>query len=402
MLLTRDSLIDRFYEHLKQSKQIDVAVASDCDALTSLCTFAMNAPMRAIVGIRGNATHPNALRAILRYGQLRIPKNVERLFHPKFYLFHQQERQIGWIGSANLTRPGFQLNDELVFEFEDDGKARQWFDQLWSSLAQDCSSIVDNYEENWVPPPPPPQRPLDHPQLNEPNDVYRAGRELRDWPSFVAGISEADRYWRDWSKNEKNPFSVVGDGVSWLETITLGCAVVRRNDWSELSKEDRFIILGRDRYGLLGSMIGAGKANQVFKAATPEHLRIRRAIRTALQPAIDAADHEFADAASSFLEAVNQIPGFGGAIATRLLALARPDRAVSVNDGSKEHLAQLTGLPPNSLSHAPHGRARSYIDLLRWFEDQEWYSNPTPKGPYERSLANARAALIDSFVYEPV
>jgi hypothetical protein len=122
-------------------------------------------------------------------------------------LFHQQERQIGWIGSANLTRPGFQLNDELVFEFEDDGKARQWFDQLWLSLAQDCSSIVDNYEENWVPPPPPPQRPLDQPQLKGPNDVYRAGRELRDWPSFVAGISAADRYWRDWSKDEENPFS---------------------------------------------------------------------------------------------------------------------------------------------------------------------------------------------------
>jgi hypothetical protein len=98
---------------------------------------------------------------------------------------------------------------------------------------------------------------------------------------------------------------------------------------------------------------------------------------------------------------LEQIHGFGGALATRFLALARPDRAISVNNGSRARLSKLTGLPPTSLAHAPHGRANSYMDLLRWFEQQGWYSNPNPKDVRERLLANARAALFDALVYEP-
>jgi hypothetical protein len=91
---------------------------------------------------------------------------------------------------------------------------------------------------------------------------------------------------------------------------------------------------------------------------------------------------------------------FAGGFSTRLVALARPDRAVSVNGGSSAQLAKLTGLPKTSLNHPPHGRARSYLDLLRWFEKQAWYSNPSAQDAFERMLANARAALFDALVYE--
>jgi hypothetical protein len=46
------------------------------------------------------------------------------------------------------------------------------------------------------------------------------------------------------------------------------------------------------------------------------------------------------------------------------------------------------------------GGAQSYIDLLQWFEQKAWYSNPAPQSAYERLLASARAALVDAFVYE--
>jgi hypothetical protein len=73
MLLTRDILIERLIEHLKKSDQIDVAVAwaADCNALARLCEFARSGgSLRAIVGIWGNATHPNAVRggAIVGHG----------------------------------------------------------------------------------------------------------------------------------------------------------------------------------------------------------------------------------------------------------------------------------------------------------------------------------------------
>jgi HKD family nuclease len=130
--------MDQLDQHLTRARQIDVAVAwaGDCDALDRLCAFARKGgAMRTIVGIAGNATHPNALRSIRECAQLRIPTCAERLFHPRFYLFHVDDQRIGWIGSANLTRPGFQQNDEAVFEFSDgNGKALQWFDDQWQLL----------------------------------------------------------------------------------------------------------------------------------------------------------------------------------------------------------------------------------------------------------------------------
>ncbi len=397
MLLTRDTLIDRLDRHLGTARRIDIAVAwaAECDALERFCEFARNGgSLKAIIGIWGNATHPNALRNIQSCAQLRIATGLEGQFHPKFYLFHLENQRICWIGSANLTRPGFQQNDELVFEFVDESDdASKWFDNLWNSLSEDCSTVLDGYEKNWQPPSPSPGHPVIHV-----NHVYELARELTDWSSFVAAITKADQYWSaQWRRDRP----VTGEGDSWLDTITRGRALVRRKDWGELSQDDRRLLLGRGPYGQLGNMGGAGRANNVFRVASAQHRQIQRTIREALQPAIDANDRDFARAACDFGAAVEAIPRFGGAIATRFLALARPDRAVSVNRGSKAGLAELTGLPENTLSNAPQGRGRSYLDLLRWFEDQAWYSNPAPRNAYQALLASARVALIDAFVYEP-
>ena len=74
MLLTTETLMDRLDHHLTKARQIDVAVAwaGDCDALDRLCAFARKGgAVRAIVGIAGNATHPNALRSIQECAHLR-------------------------------------------------------------------------------------------------------------------------------------------------------------------------------------------------------------------------------------------------------------------------------------------------------------------------------------------
>ena len=71
MLLTRETLMDRLDHHLKTARQIDVAVAwaGDCDALDRLCAFARRGgAVRAIVGIAGNATNPNAFVAFRSAG----------------------------------------------------------------------------------------------------------------------------------------------------------------------------------------------------------------------------------------------------------------------------------------------------------------------------------------------
>jgi PLD-like domain len=402
MLLTRDILLEQLDEHLKNSDRIDLAVAwaTDCNALARLCEFAKNrGTLRAIVGIWGNATRPTALRSIQKCAQLRIALSIGAQFHPKFYLFHKARHRIGWIGSVNLTRAGFQQNEELIYEFsDDDGKASQRFDDLWRSVGDDehCNRVLDKYEAGWQPPSPPPRTPKDR-QFRH-GMIYRIGGEVTDWASFVAAIDQADEYWSaQW--NRADP--VTGEASSWLNTITRGREVMQRGDWSALSRDDRDLMLGREThqngYGLLGGFGAALLANNVFARPTEDNFAIRENIRQALRPVMDASDVQFAEAASEFIAKLEGIRGFGGsgAIATRFLALARPDRAISVNEGSRARLSQLTRLPPESL-----GRARMYGDLLQWFEDQDWYSSPNPKNVREHLLKNARAALFDAFVYE--
>ena len=401
MLLTRENLIVRLRERLNRCSKVDIAVAwaTECEALDAFCEFASTGKsLRAIVGIWGNSTHPNALRRIQECAQLRI---ADGNFHPKFYLFGEPLGRIGWIGSANLSQGGFGQNHELVFEFADEnGNARKWFNDCWKSLGddEDCENTLVEYENRWTPPAPPPRSPKLPERKIVHGEIYEMAGGLRDWDSYVAALTEADEYWAVQWKWEA---PVTGETDSWLNTITLGRAVVRRADWNELSREDFYLLLGRKHYGQLGYMGAAGHANKVFNQATAANLKVRRTIRKALQPAIDANDDQFAEAACTFISKMEQLEGFAGAIATRFLALARPDRAISVNNGSNKRLSELTGLPLTSLARAPHGRAHSYMDLLRWFEQKEWYSSPKPGDVRERLLASARAALIDALVYDP-
>jgi hypothetical protein len=127
---------------------------------------------------------------------------------------------------------------------------------------------------------------------------------------------------------------------------------------------------------------------------------VRRIIRNAISPVIDATDEEtFIDAAVKAIGAVSKVDGFGPAIATCLIALARPDHGVSVNRGSAPGLAELTGLPATVGSLAS---ARNYPKLLRWVYAQPWYSVQEPSSSFERTVWSMRAALIDSFTYRPI
>jgi hypothetical protein len=313
------------------------------------------------------------------------------MFHPKLYLFHERDQRLAWVGSANLTRAGFQQNQELVTEFADDGAASGWFEQLWSACDPDCSAQVNAYVSGWKPP-----------AFGSWTGKAAANGAVgtlpktlpREWPAYVAALLAANAYWEPVFQ-----CTVTGDFRSWLSTIELGRALMRRESWDSLTEDEYRLALGieRDRngYGLLGSMWGAGYAKNVFRVSAPANLEVRRSIRAALQPVLDASDGDFPMAAAEFIQAVNAHQGFAGALATRFMTLARPDRAVSVNRGSRRKLADFLDLPETSLS-----KPKGYKALLARLSDLPWYESPTPKGAFEELLASNRAALVDALVYE--
>jgi hypothetical protein len=108
------------------------------------------------------------------------------------------------------------------------------------------------------------------------------------------------------------------------------------------------------------------------------------------------------DARQTFGE-ITRIPDFGPAIATRLIALVRPDRGISLNKGSIRGLSMwLTGRSEPSLPVDEKGYLQLYLRLLYWLYSQRWYQASEPRDPRERIIWSMRAALIDCFVYERV
>ena len=405
--IEREHLLQRFSQRLAEAKQVDIAVAwaTPCDALEELADSAGNGTsIRIAVGISENVTVPSTLRRLQNFADLRIASSTKPhgIFHPKYYCFRGPDRTICWIGSANLTQRGFVENDELVHEFDDSAKeGRRWFKTLWRGLKPDPGPAIDEYEARWQPPQRG-SRPL--PQGDMPDRALLANGST--WNDFVEQLRELDDYWNEKSEGGWN---VLGGTHSWLHTIATGREVVRRPDWANLTKRECYILRGDQRgefgeegtWGLLGEFTGAGKATSVFNPERmpdvgPTRMRLRDYVNKVLNSNYNEIARNAHAAVQKIMKNTEQFNGFGAAVATRLLTLARPDCLVSVNGPSAMELGRLSGLRGERDNLAKH-----YVDLLNWVYEQPWFNAPQPDDPLERTIWNSRAALLDAFVYDP-
>ena len=166
-VLCGKNLLDRFKYLLSQACSVDIATAWATPGvhLRALRAAAdQRVKIRAIVGISGNATDPDALKELNRItaGDLRIVPKGDRLFHPKVYLFKRHnggtEKRHAWIGSANLTSAGFggfsNGNEEIILEVdpgEQAGALAGWSRERWNHYHMDSpvSEEIRRYTKDW-------------------------------------------------------------------------------------------------------------------------------------------------------------------------------------------------------------------------------------------------------------
>ena len=409
MFLTTKALNERFEANLARSIRVDIATAwaTEGPALDLLCKAADDerVKVRAIVGIYGNATHPKALERLRDIGTLRLAEGDGSMFHPKVYIFHGPDESCAWIGSANFTGAGFARNEEVVHETGDVAGVADWFARRWNKCGRLRRGAIEGYRKR-----------------RRSQGVSRGLAELtagrtevgtkgrlallrgaNGWKEYVAALEACNESWLD----EGYGWSVLAEMHSYLHTIAEAGAVARSERWTGLSPERAAMLLGlRDEpdgtWGLLGSLGAAGTAKQVFlRSDEARHRPVLRRLRRSVDRVIRAGDDEIVDAAVEVIQDLCRtdgkgVAGFGPGVVTRLLALARPDRLGSVNDGSRRGLSELFGLPRATL-----GRPRNYRRLLEAVYELPWYWDRPGRSRRERRLWSMRAALIDSFVYDP-
>lgn len=179
-----------------------------------------------------------------------------------------------------------------------------------------------------------------------------------DWNAYITLLRQQDALWA----RHRDNISL----SSYLRCLEDARAVLSLPSWDELSHREATILLGLGMqygpHGLLGSLRGAGIVKATFMQDIPEYRHIRIRIRDAILAAREAETiMDFIRCAQTAVDTIVRLPRFSMATATRLLTLARPDRAVSINGASKAGLARLTGRTQYWISEP-----RNYGMLLRW------------------------------------
>ena len=396
MLITHKNILDRFSQNLEWATEFDLATAwaTRNRGLRALQDRPPSGEIRAVVGLSGNATHPHALIKLAGLGHLRTPDSSWH-FHPKVYIFRGVDRSVAWIGSANFTRRGFEENEEVLFETSHTTDVQCWFDCLWSQCARLDKFAIESYEKWWKSNSSQRQNP---PASWPPVTIHTPPPigllvGAKDWKSYVSTLEQCDCWWKLWSRRHhpENPWSVLGERNSWSETIQDLNAIVQR-DWRGLSDDDQSRLLGlrKNHWALLGGMRVSAKQT-VFD-------RYAKKIQKVIRRVAAANDADFPDVAiEAYASLVDtNMKGIGEGIASRLLAIARPDRFVSVNDGSRNGLARCFG--PNTPTAL--GTPKNYRSLLEKIYSKAWFREPAPQDAHERMIWSMRVALLDCFVYK--
>ena len=415
LLMEGKQLLQQLKEHLKDATHIDIAVAwaTECAAIEELKKNAKNkTKIRIVVGIetKSYTTDPDALRSLKKIAELRIKEGASQaggIFHPKFYRFGYASKTLCWVGSANLTNRGFDLNDELVHEFEDkNGDGQTWFDKLWSPLQkQDPIPIIEKYQKEYD---------EYHKAQAEFRERWEKGKEngkqipplsnniKPTWDDFVEGLRKLDedlkRYNKDYNIPAEKAYDILGETHSYLHTIAEGKKIIRQRDWANLLKDQRNILGGKDtkegNWALLGNM--TERRAKLHKLPGETWQRIGEQI----DRVSNADKKNIAEIAQDAVEIICREDDVGPASATRLLTLACPDRLVSVNDASADRLERSSGVDVFPIENIT--TKNRYSDLLKWLYDRPWFKEPQPKDSksMEWKIWKYRAALLDAFVYK--
>lgn len=392
---TAKDILDRFEKRLRESDAVDVAVAwaTHCPAVEKLRAFCgRNGVLRIVVGVDGSSTDPTTLRDLATFSDLRIGSvqpPASGIFHPKYYCFRKSARSTLWIGSANLTGSGFGGNEELVLETAGSKDSQKWFESLWDSLVEDPSEAIEVYARNWKPPSERERRRWGTGSRARPQRLRAAERldSSRSWDDYVANLRAKD----DEMLAADRGWSVFGDTHSWMNTIRVGHPVTRLSNWRNLKPWQIDVLLGQQDWGALGRLKGAGKACSIIKGSSESDRGVRRDVlrhlRSTTKDGVDAIR-----SGAGALVGIRNFDRIGEGVATRLLALTRPDCYVSLNNASRAGLAECSDLRPTTLD-------KRYGDLLEWLHGSTWHEAPKPSDPLEAEIWDYRAALVDALVY---
>ena len=405
-LLGTNDFTSRLQHALSTASHIDIATAwATCGDHLDLVSGAVEKTalkVRAIVGVSGNSTHPEALEKLDQIGDVRLVA-ADRLFHPKLYIFRCADDQQcirAWIGSANFTSRGFgsrrsrtvlgSSNEEIMLEVSPGHGARElarWFQERWGRCEPLDPNAIKDYRRNWTWSPP--RRTNSVVTADARVELLAGPNRPTDFAGYYWALRQCNQLWKNELEGSQDAWTVLGEFPSYVTAIRRRSKLLGTRSWNRLDREEERRIKGVGSWGLLGKMI-FGQWNHL-----KEHEPMIQPILSALR---GASDDDLVDRAVQAFARIKGIHNVGEGTTSLLLALTRPDRLPSVNGRSKEGLATLS----QRFARTTKITAKEYRELLGWLDDQPWNTPAAEPADHRMNeVWKLRGALIDAFVYRP-
>jgi hypothetical protein len=339
-----------------------------------------------VIGTHFHQTAPDVLDKFVSDDRVRFVLRPSGVFHPKIFLFRSGREWDAFVGSANLTRGALGSNAEVVMHVSHEDGDEQVRTDIQETIKRFRSEgkkatreVADAYRE-----------------------TYDRMKKLRDRLSGDYGSSKSTSplesdvmrmSWKDFQAAVRAPGEdFLQDRIDLLADAR---EAFRSNpDFRSMDVDTRAMIAGlpngrTHKQSYFGSMKGDGVFHGAVKRDTP-------GISTALDripldgPVVREHYDAFVAAFETALPDGRQRPG----VASRLLAMKRPDVFVCLSKRNRTALAQDFGISANGIDF------ETYWDgVVGRIRDSRWWTTTRPNGGKELSLRQGRAAMLDAIFY---
>lgn len=345
---------------------------------------------KAVIGTHFYQTHPDVLDAFIESKNVRFILQPKGVFHPKIYIFWNEKHWEVLMGSANLTAGALKTNSEAMALISDS-------DQSDSSLKIDVINLIDSYWDDaravgkaaaisyralWL---------KQQPALRRLSGQYGQATKSKapadsavmtmSWPQFFASVQ----------KDAHHGFEKRCDLLKLVRT-----AFETTQHFQQMELGLRKTVAGlptdfNEHWGWFGSMSGAGYYHQ---AVNDNNLHLSNALDEI--PLNGPVSREHYEAYLS--EFVKAFPNgrHGVGIASRLLALKRPDYFVCFDFKNKKELCKDFDIKQSGMDYE-----RYWDEVIERITDSAWWNEPRPRNTLAGTVWDGRAAMLDAIFYRP-
>jgi HKD family nuclease len=345
---------------------------------------------KAVIGTHFYQTHPDVLDAFVGSNDVRFILQPRGVFHPKIYIFWNVKHWEVLMGSANLTAGALNRNSEAMALISDadqgDSSLKEevinLIESYWDAARTISKAATISYRALWS---------KQQPALRRLSGQYGQSTKNKapadsavmsmPWTQFFASVQEDAHHGFKERCDLLNLVRTAFETTSQFQQMELGLRKTIAGLPNDFNK----------RWGWFGSMKGSGYYHQ---AVNDNNAHLSNALDEIPLNGPVSREHYEAYLAEFIKAFPNGRHGIG--IASRLLALKRPDYFVCFDSKNKKDLCQDFEIKQSGMDYE-----RYWEEIIERITDSAWWNEPCPKNALARTVWDGRAAMLDAIFYRP-